>query len=141
MAPFRYRGASRPSREVSAPLGPKHGACVFLVGDGGVDDRGDESPWIASIASVICAGQPSATLLVNGGEIAYEDARHGLGAGRPLVVVAGTGRTADAIAGVVEGTSAAPRAVDLARSELVHAVDLQDGEGAARTLRVLLAPA
>jgi hypothetical protein len=37
------------------------------------------------------------TVLMNGGQIAYRDVAASLGSGRPVVVLAGTGGTADAI--------------------------------------------
>ena len=82
-------------------------------------DWGDESPWLSRIATVLSDGQPSVTLLVNGGEIAYQDIELSLSAGRPAIVISGTGRTADDIAGTPPAT---PRARALARSPLVQVI-------------------
>jgi hypothetical protein len=79
-------------------------------------------------------------LVINGGEITYMDVRHSIDAGRGVVVVSGTGRTADAIAAAVRGEDADPRASNLIRSGLIHAVDVSDGEAAARLLDSLLRP-
>jgi len=46
------------------------------------------------------------TLLVNGGGIALHDIEQSLRAGRDVIAVAGSGRLADAIAGVVRGDTA-----------------------------------
>jgi len=89
------------------------------------NEWGDESPWLSEVASVLSTGHPSATLLVNGGEIAYADVHHSLAAGRPVVVVAGSGRTADAIAAAATGgPSADDRAARIAASPLVRVVSL-----------------
>jgi len=98
-------------------LAPNH---VHLLVPG--DSWGDESPWLAEVASVIAGGRGSATLLVNGGEITYADAAQSIERGRAVLVVAGTGRTADAIAGAADG-----RAADIAASpftEVVTATEL-----------------
>jgi hypothetical protein len=104
---------------------------------------GDESPWLAHVATVIASGHPSATLVVNGGEITYDDVAYGMAAGRPVIVVAGTGRTADAIAsaaaGYVAGDPVAERAARLAASSLLRVVRLDDPDGLTSTLEAVLA--
>ena len=82
-------------------------------------DWGDEAPWLSRVATVVSDGQPSVTLLVNGGDIAYQDMELSLEAGRPAIVIAGTGRTADDIAASPPAT---PRARALARSPLVRVI-------------------
>jgi hypothetical protein len=122
----------RPAAADAADLEPHHTAFLLVPGDA----WGDESPWLGAVASAI--GGPSATLLVNGGDIAYEDAQHSVDAGRHVVVAAGTGRTADALAAALRGESVDRRAVTLARSGLVRAVDAADGVQLADMLRRLL---
>jgi hypothetical protein len=73
---------------------PNHTRLVLVPGG----TWGDESPWLADVADVVAGPQPSLTVLVNGGAITFEDAEHSLGRNRPLVVLRGSGRTADAIA-------------------------------------------
>ena len=58
-------------------------------------------------------------LVVNGGEITYDDIDHSIAAHRPAVVLAGTGRTADAVAGAAAGRGTDARAQRLAASPLV----------------------
>jgi len=82
-------------------------------------DWGDEAPWLSRVATVVSDGQPSVTLLVNGGDIAYQDMELSLEAGRPAIVIAGTGRTADDIAASPPAT---PRARALACSPLVRVI-------------------
>ena len=84
---------------------------------------GDESPWVARVASVLAAGRGSATVLVNGGETAWLDVEHSIEAGRAVVVISGSGRTADTIAAAVDGDPIAdPRARKLVESGRMHTV-------------------
>lgn len=71
----------------------------FLLVSG--SEWGDESPWLARIASQIAGAYPSVTVLINGGSIALVDARENLKVHRPLVVIEGSGRLADEIAEAV----------------------------------------
>jgi hypothetical protein len=95
---------------------------------------GDESPWLTAIASAIAGEEPSTTLVVNGGETAYADVEQSLAAGRPVLVLAGRGRTADAIAAAA-GAAANPRAARIADSPLTHIVDMGDPDAVARGCR------
>jgi hypothetical protein len=115
-------------------LEPNHSHVVLVPGG----EWGDETPWIASLAGVLAGSRGSATLLVNGGDISWADAEASVAAGRPVVVVAGSGRTADALAAVVRGTAGDARATSLAASGLVHAVDLADTGALERLLLDLL---
>lgn len=90
---------------------------------------GSESPWIAMVADVIAAGKPSVTLLVNGGPIAYEDVECSLERGRPVVVLAGTGRAADAIAATRRGSAADSRAARIARSNMTRIIRADNFDG------------
>jgi hypothetical protein len=81
-----------------APLEPNHShLCWCQVA------RGDESPWLARMATALAGGLPSVTVLINGGAIALQDVAHSLAAGRPVLVIAGSGRTADRIAAALKG--------------------------------------
>lgn len=92
-----------PIRKVKVPdfpaagemsLEPHHSHFVFVPGA----KWGDESPWIATLASVISGKRPSITVLMNGGNASLIDVRHSIAQNRPVVVIAGTGRLADEIA-------------------------------------------
>lgn len=118
-------------------LEPHHTQVLLVPGH----TWGDESPWLSHVATVIAGGHPSATLVVNGGDITYNDIAHGLTAGRPVIVVAGTGRTADAIATAAEQTTGDPvdeRAARLAASPLLRIIRLDDPDGIASTLEGVL---
>lgn len=107
-----------PVVEPAAALEPAHTHFVLVPGDA----WGDEAPWIASVAGAIAREQPSVTVLVNGGEIAWTDVAESTRAKRRVLAVAGTGRTADALADAVAGTSDDDRARALVATGLVEAV-------------------
>jgi hypothetical protein len=106
----------------SGLLEPYHTHLLLVPGA----EWGDESPWIAGVASVVAGGEPSATLVINGGRITFTDIGHSLDAGRPIVVVAGSGRTADAVAAAAEGSATEPLATQAATSALTTVVELDD---------------
>jgi hypothetical protein len=87
---------------------------------------GDEAPWIARVVTELAGGWPSVTVLVNGGAISYTDVACSLHAGRPVLTVAGSGRTADQLASAARGGPADERAVRLAASGLVEVVGADD---------------
>ena len=119
-----------------AALEPHHTLIVLVDGA----DWGDESPWLSTVASALSAGAPSATLVVNGGSITWDDVGHSLDAGRCVIVVAGTGRTADAIAAARAGDAGDERATAVATSPLVAVVRLDDPPGAAAAVSAALLP-
>lgn len=106
--------------DAEAEVDPNHTHIVLVPGK----VWGDESPWLSLIASALSVGHRSATLLVNGGEIAYSDVQQSLAVGRPLIVLAGSGRTADAIASAASDPSVDERAQRIAASPLVQTVSL-----------------
>ena len=101
------------------PLEPNHTHALLVPGT----DWGDEVPWLARAATIVADGAPSVTLIVSGGEITYEDAGASIGEGRRVLVAAGSGGTADALASAARGQAADERARALAESELLQAVD------------------
>ena len=101
-----------------AELEPHHTQFVFVPGA----RWGDEAPWLARLATVVSGSKRSVTVLVNGGEIAWEDVRHSVEAGRPVVVLDGSGRTADTLAAAARGAPSGIRANSLVASGLVLAV-------------------
>ena len=101
-----------------AALEPRHTHFVLVPGS----SWGEEAPWIARIAGAVAGDRPSVTVLVNGGEIAWNDVGESVAAGRRVLAVAGTGRTADALAAAAAGDPADERAAALVRTGLVEAV-------------------
>jgi hypothetical protein len=122
--------------DLDAALEPSHTHVVLVPGS----SWGDESPWLAGVASAIADGSPSVTLVVNGGAITYDDIANSLAVGRPVVVAAGSGRTADAVADACAGRTSDPRAERVAASPLTTAVDLGDPVAVTGELESILRP-
>ena len=120
----------------AATLEPHHTHVVLVPGNA----WGDESPWLSCVATVIADGQPSLTLVVNGGEITYEDIDHSVSAARPVIVLAGTGRTADAIAAAADGHGEDRRAAQVAASRGTQIVPRGDPQAAYSAIESILAP-
>jgi hypothetical protein len=127
-----------PARSDAAPLEPHHSHFLLVPGK----DWGDEAPWLAAAASALTGAAPSVTVLVNGGEVAYDDVAHSVAANRPTIVIAGTGRTADQLAAAVDGEATDERAKALVASGLVRvAGPADDHESVAAALSAALSPA
>lgn len=107
----------------AAPLEPNHSHFLLVPGS----NWGDESAWIANVATHLAAGAPSVTVLINGGEVTWEDARQSVRAGRLIITIAGSGRTADLIAAGLRGDPTDDRAKKLIASGLVQSADLSAG--------------
>jgi hypothetical protein len=81
------------NEEPKSILDPNHTHFFLIPGS----DWGDESGWIAKIATAVAGGEKSITILVNGGNISRTDVEYGLLENRPAFVMRGTGRMADEI--------------------------------------------
>ena len=114
--------AGPPLEGPAARLEPHHTHFVLVPGA----RWGDESPWIGALAGALAAEGPSGTLPVEGGAIAWNDVAESVAAHRQVVVVAGSGRTADALAERARARCA--------ESSMVTAVDLEDPPALARAL-------
>jgi hypothetical protein len=132
----RLPGAQAPQPD-AAELEPRHTHFVIVPGD----EWGAESPWIADTATVLADSAPSITVLINGGEIAYSDVERSVQAGRSVVAVAGSGRTADVFATALAGESADERAAALIPSGLIRAVPEDEPAALAGLLEVVLGQA
>jgi hypothetical protein len=120
-------GRASPSPD-AAPLEPNHSHFILVPGS----EWGVEAPWIARAASILAHNLPSATLLINGGEIAWQDVTESIKAARPVLVVAGSGRTADMLVDVLQGKRSDPRAKAVIATGLLHVLDPQGGTEALR---------
>lgn len=78
----------------AVPLDPHHSHFLLTPGD----QWGDEAKWIDATAARLAAGSPALTLVAAGGQITRLDVAISLKAGRRLIVLAGTGGTADLLA-------------------------------------------
>ena len=112
-----------PDLEDAAPLEPHHTHFFLVPGT----HWGDEASWIAQIASQIAGNAPSVTLLVNGGNIAWQDVAESVKQSRPVLVVAGSGRTADILAQAMRGQATDERAKPLIASGFLYVVELDAG--------------
>ena len=125
----------RPARSDAAALEPRHTLVILVPGQA----WGDESPWLSCVATAIADGQPSLTLVINGGQITYDDIDHSLQANRPVVVLDGTGRTADAIAAAARGDTADPKAARVAASPGTQIVSCNDPQALCSAIESILA--
>jgi hypothetical protein len=76
------------------------------------------------VATVLAGEYPSVTVLINGGEITFADALNSVSAGRLVIAVAGSGRTADKLASALIGGVTDERAIKLAASGKLQTIKL-----------------
>lgn len=129
-----------PEGTVTWPEGPRTGAPLlpnhereqlephyshFILVPG--NQFGDESKWIVRAASMITKDRnKSVTVLMNGGKVSQQDVEESLSAGRPIIVLEGTGRLADEIASMP------------VKSKLIKVVPAYNRRLLAETLRAIL---
>ncbi|HEY9880550.1 MAG TPA: hypothetical protein V6D29_18975 [Leptolyngbyaceae cyanobacterium] len=108
----------------ASALEPHHTHFVLVPGTA----WGDESPWIAQVADSVAGEMPSATLLINGGEIAlHKDVPNSLGSQRPVLVIAGSGRAADQLAAALKGSNSDDAINAMISTGMIQAVALTEG--------------
>jgi len=108
--------AARDIENIQGMLEPNHSHFIFCPGS----NWGDESEWIAAAASTLSGSLPTAAILINGGQITWEDARFNVQYGRPVLIAEGSGRTADVIATTKIGLGTDSKALALIRTGKVH---------------------
>ena len=114
-----------PDRPGAEALDSEHPHFV-LVPAGSDPDR---ARWISTVATAAAGGNRSVALVAAGGEPAWDSVAAHVAAGRLVMAIARTGGVADQLAAALAGTTANARAVALARSGQVCALD--PGRGAA----------
>jgi hypothetical protein len=124
-----------PTSAERAELEPNHSHFILVPGD----QWGDESPWIADAATTLAAHVPSVTVLINGGQIALRDVEASVDVGREVIVIEGSGRTADALAAALAGTPTDPRAAAVAARGAMRSLPADDPARLAATLADVLA--
>lgn len=107
---------ARNIENIETMLEVNHTHFIFCPGD----KWGDESEWIAAAASALSGSQPSVTIMINGGKIAWKDAHVNIRYGRPVLVAEGSGRTADVIATTSTGNAFDPDAIAILRTGKAH---------------------
>ena len=100
---------------------------------------GDEAEWIAATASVISGSLSRVAIMINGGQIAWEDARLNIEYGSPILIAEGSGRTADVIAETSIGMKFEPKARSLIRTGKVHIANFfKDPDGFLKKMSELM---
>lgn len=101
---------------IRSMLEPHHTHFIFCPGS----NWGNESEWIAAAASALAGSQPSVGIVINGGQITWNDVGLNIHYGRPVLIAEGSGRTADVIALTSTGHAFDPKAIILIRTGKVH---------------------
>lgn len=105
----------------STALAPHHSHFIFVPGT----QWGDESVYLARVATLLSSHYPSITLVINGGEITWRDVTESISARRRTLVVSGSGRTADRLTMAVQGKSNDNAANQLVKTGLIQCIDLE----------------
>jgi SLOG in TRPM, prokaryote len=121
--------------EERVPLEPHHSHFVLVPGV----DWGEEAIWMSRLATSLSSPLPSLTLLINGGEVAYQEVAQSVRDGRPVIVVAGSGRLADQLTRTLAGELVEPKAPPVMNTRLIQVVSNQQGHVALqRTIKTIL---
>ncbi len=91
-----YPGGPAEDEQGHTPLDPNHSHFVLVD----TDQWGGETDTMIGVAAVLAQGTPIVTILVNGGGIAKQEILRSVRKGWPIVVINGSGRLADEIAGL-----------------------------------------
>ena len=118
-----------PAPHGATALAPHHSHIILVP----AASWADGSPWLATVATALAGGQPTATVLFGGGDVTWIDAAASVAGGRPLVAVRGTGGVADALAVALEGAEDDPRAGAIVATGLLRVVDGRGGPAAVAT--------
>lgn len=84
-----------PATDELAPLEPHH--THFALVDG--SDWGDETPTMYALAAALSRTCPSAAVFAGGGEITLREMLANAAQGRPMILLAGSGRVTDIVLG------------------------------------------
>ena len=104
------------------------------------DKWGDETPMLSRVVTELAGDEPAAVLLLGGGDVARAELVEHLRRGRRVVVVEGTGRLADDVAGGLGGDDDADLRA-LVRAGDVRTVSIESGPRATRrAIRRVLTP-
>ena len=104
-----------PGEPGKTAIEPHHSHVVAVHNDGWVDARrkegwdpsqgywGSETSAMYEIFGRLAEGRPSVAIVANGGNVTLDEVRQNIEQGREVIVIAGSGRAADAIASLLEG--------------------------------------
>jgi hypothetical protein len=146
-----------PAREIfpqgTTPVDSNHTTIVAVENQDWNDAHGffgSETVAMYQIFDRLARGKPSVTVVANGGDITLAEIDHNVRAGRPMILVSGSGRAADALVSMLNQASlmdsgtatlrARAEALNLLRQPaLFHVFDMARGPGEfASTLRPFL---
>jgi hypothetical protein len=154
-APFPLLGIS-PAREIppggTTPIDPNHSAIIAVDNpdwDGTNGYFGSETAAMYKVFARLADGKPSVAVVANGGGITLAEIDENVRAGRPIVLVSGSGRAADVLVSLLANQTADSAEAELRqkaealnlrrRPDLFHTFNLTDGPREfARTLRSLI---
>jgi hypothetical protein len=117
------------------------------------DAWGSETPTMYWLFAKLTEGRPSVTVVANGGGITLSEVDANVRAGRRMIVIAGSGRAANAIVASLVGTKVSDPEIDslqarveelnlLRRRDLFQVVELKDGaEGLRKAIESALGAA
>jgi hypothetical protein len=94
---------------VKTPIDPNHSHLIAVHNDAWVAKDsywGSETKTMYWIFDRLAEGRPSVTLVANGGEIALDEVAANVALQRPMVLIAGSGRVADALIALLHGIPA-----------------------------------
>lgn len=118
--------AAREVEMIETFLEQNHSHFILCPGE----NWGDEAEWIAATANKISGVLSRVAIMINGGQIAWEDARLNIEYGSPILIAEGSGRTADVIAETSIGMKFEPKAMSLIRTGKVHVANFfKDPDG------------
>jgi hypothetical protein len=129
------------------PIDPNHSHVVTVENPAWVEARraegwkpengywGSETGAMYVLFGRLAAGRPSVALVANGGAITLDEVRENISQGRPIVVIAGSGRAADAIVSLLDGTAAADEEAQRLRATAAM-LDLATGRALFRVFRL-----
>jgi hypothetical protein len=113
-------GDRGPEAEELVPLEPHHSHFLLVAGD----EWSAETEAMLSLADALGADCTSLAVLAGGGAGSRREILGHVRAGRPVIVLAGTGRLADQLAGVIAGGSPSdPETAEIASTDLITVVD------------------
>jgi hypothetical protein len=92
------------SEDERVPLEPHHTHFVLAEGS----QWGDETPTLLALLGALDRDVPTVVVIAGGGEVTRREAVGHARAGRPLIVLKGSGRFADELSAWADGSSTAP---------------------------------
>ena len=139
------------------PVDPHHSHILAVTNDAWAKARaatgwkpsdgywGSETETMYRLFARLADERPSVTIVANGGPIALDEVRANVDSARPMILIAGSGRAADALVSMIKGEPASDEehekvraqaeALGLpGRSDLYHLFDVTAGPDAFATL-------